>query len=170
MVGASVLWVLSFADAFGPGELQYRYIPQSICARCLSLCFCPCPFFSLCRNLHADLVCLARSFASICRLHPRSLYYGQLRSHPSEGFSVYPSNFGPSVSPPSQFRPYSSFLSPQQPQGLLSPPSLPDVLQAQPSSPGELVFIMRAHDRFEHVLQKLFLRFSKSSPLTNYAD
>ena len=128
-------------------------------------------FVSLCRNLHADPVCLARSVA---RSHPFAVSILapllQATSQPaSEGFSVYPSNFGLSVSPPSEFRPSIALsLLPFAPTATrVVVASLPDVLLAQPSSqgsPGKLVFIMRAHDRFEHVLSKrLFLRSSKSS-------
>ena len=56
---------LSFADAFGPGELQYRYISRSICALCLTLCFCP--FLSAYAEI--CMPTLSASLASLVRIH-----------------------------------------------------------------------------------------------------
>ena len=118
---------------------------------------------------------LSASFTSIrSPVRPPSHSEPQLCS---EGFSLYPSNFGLSV--PSSIA--LSFLLPSLPPSLrpYSYRGCCRVLRPR------RVFIMRAHDRFEHVLQKLLCCFPSSallSPLrlsrpsrdslgrTNYAD
>ena len=110
-------------------------------------------FVSLCRNLHADPVLSASVRCPASPIPaPRPTRWQQLCS---EGFSLYPSKFGlsgPRLRPPLLLP--SSFLLPPArytyKQGLLSPRLLPPSLASF-----ERVFIMRAHDRFEHVLLKL---------------